>query len=66
VIQPGLPIGSVPRDDALRRALFRLAARVEGDGPAGLSIDATTAPGRAAWRDVERALDWIYGYPPER
>lgn len=68
--QPELPImprgldgpPRVPFDEGLRRSLYRWAARVEGDGPAGLEIDLATEAGRAAWRDVERAIEWIYAH----
>jgi hypothetical protein len=61
-MQPELPIGVVPRDPALRRSLYRLAARLESEGPAGLDIDVSTAAGREAWADMLRTFAWIYTY----
>jgi len=60
--QPEIALGVVPRDEALRRALYRIACRIEGTGPSALDIDLTTAPGREAWADVERAIAWIYAH----
>jgi len=62
MVQPELPIGLVPRDPALRRSLLRLAYRLEGEGPAALDIDMTTAAGREAWADLLRTFEWIYTY----